>query len=41
MIHKVKNQYVLYIDNERLDEYPTMARAKISAEAFIKAAKGK
>jgi hypothetical protein len=39
MVHKDKNKYVLYIDNERLDEYPTIARAKMSAGAFIKAAK--
>jgi len=39
MIHKDKGKYVLYIDNEKLDEYPTMARAKKSAEEFVKAAK--
>jgi len=41
MIHKDKGKYVLYIDNEKLDEYPTIARAKRSAEEFVKAAKGK
>jgi hypothetical protein len=38
MIHKNNGKYVLYIDNEKLDEYPTMARAKMSAEEFVKAA---
>ena len=33
--------YCLYLDNEKLDEYPTLARAKRSAEEFVKAAKGK
>ena len=41
MIHKEKGKYALYIDNEKLDEYPTIARAKRSAEEFVKAAKGK
>jgi|TARA_R110000782_G_scaffold12979_1_gene38420 hypothetical protein len=41
MIHKAKGKYALYIDNEKLDEYPTIARAKRSAEEFVKAAKGK
>jgi|TARA_R110000822_G_scaffold34236_2_gene97559 hypothetical protein len=41
MIHKDNGKYVLYIDNEKLDEYPTIARAKRSAEEFVKAAKGK
>jgi hypothetical protein len=33
--------YCLYLDNEKLDEYPTLARAKKSAEEFVKAAKEK
>ena len=42
MIHKENDgMYCLYIDNEKLDKYPTLARAKKSAEEFVKAAKGK
>ena len=41
MIHKEKDKFCLYIDNEKLDEYPTLARAKKSAEEFVKAAKEK
>ena len=42
MIHKTDaGMYCLYIDNEKLDEYPTLARAKKSAEEFVKAAKEK
>ena len=42
MIHKTDaGMYCLYLDNEKLDEYPTLARAKKSAEEFVKAAKEK
>jgi hypothetical protein len=42
MVHKTdKGMFCLYLDNEKLDEYPTLARAKKSAEEFVKAAKGK
>ena len=41
-IHKKDDgMFCLYLDNEKLDEYPTIARAKKSAEEFVKAAKGK
>lgn len=40
MIHKEDDgMYCLYIDNEKLDKYPTLARAKKSGEEFVKAAK--
>ena len=40
MVHKEKDgMYCLYIDNEKLDKYPTLARAKKSGEEFVKAAK--
>jgi len=42
MVHKTdEGMFCLYIDNEKLDEYPTLARAKKSAEEFVKAAKEK
>ena len=40
MVHKTPDgMFCLYIDNEKLDKYPTLARAKKSAEEFVKAAK--
>lgn len=41
MVHKEKGKFVVYIDNEKLDMYPTLNDAKKAAEQFIKMAGGK
>ena len=41
MVHKEKGKFVAYIDNEKLDTYPTLNDAKKAAEQFIKMAGGK
>ena len=36
MVHKEKNKFVAYIDNEELDVYPSLSDAKKAANEFIK-----
>ena len=39
MIHKVKNKFTLYIDNEKLDDYNSLSAAKSAGMAYVKQAK--
>ena len=41
MVHKVKNKFVAYIDNEKLDEYLSLNDAKKAMNDFIKMVGGK
>ena len=41
MIHKEKNKFVAYIDDEKLDEYSSLNDAKRAANEFIKMAGSK
>ena len=36
MVHKEKNKFVAYIDNEKLDVYSSLSDAKKAANEFIK-----
>lgn len=38
MVHKEKGKFVAYIDNEKLDTYPSLNLAKKAATDFIKMA---
>lgn len=39
MIHKVKNKFELYIDREKLDDFPNLNMAKKAGMEFVKQAK--
>lgn len=41
MVHKEKNKFVAYIDNEKLDSYSSLNDAKKAANEFIKMAGSK
>jgi len=41
MVHKEKNKFVAYIDNEKLDSYSSLNDAKRAANEFIKMAGAK
>jgi len=41
MVHKEKNSFVAYIDNEKLDTYSSLNDAKKAANEFIKMAGSK
>jgi hypothetical protein len=36
MVHKVKNKFVLYVDGDKLDEYPNLNTAKKAGVEFVK-----
>lgn len=38
MIHKEKNKFVLYIDRDKLDEFPNLNMAKKAGMEFVKQA---
>jgi hypothetical protein len=40
MIHKERNQFVVYIDGDRLDAYKTQREAERMAKEFVKQYKG-
>lgn len=39
MVHKEKGKFVLYIDRERLDDFPNLNMAKKAGMEFVKQAK--
>ena len=38
MVHKDKNKFALYIDKEKLDDYPNLNMAKKAGMEFVKQA---
>lgn len=40
MIHKQKNDFVVFIDGDKLDSYSTQAEAEKMAKEFVKQYKG-
>ena len=41
MVHKQRNKFVAYVDNEKLDEYSSLNDAKRAANEFVKMAGAK
>jgi hypothetical protein len=40
MIHKESDEYVVYIDDDKLDGYPSQEEAEKNAKEFVKQYKG-
>ncbi|OUT94625.1 MAG: hypothetical protein CBB96_05535 [Gammaproteobacteria bacterium TMED36] len=40
MVHKEKGKFVLYIDGDKLDDFPNLNTAKKAGDEFVKQAKG-